>query len=324
MRLRMTTATTAGTTTIRVWCTAVAPTIIPSSLTVTASNLSCNNAQWGGQTPLNPAANGSTNRANVAEQATAVSTTDQSATAYAGAGRINGTVVAAANGASGAVVTAEINVSTLTLGSATSVVFILQESNGGTNFTDIWVSDPITATGIRSVPPIQCGGRRRWCCHSVGGTSTTVTATITTLELPSGYENYRQFRDAYAASNALATVINSTTQTASTFGAATSLTATTQATSWFPIERCKVVTGVMVLGGGPTVSVQPVVSLEFSNDLTNGVTIAGATMTAAGNGTYACTASSIAFRYARLRVTTAASYSAGSYTVSGVGITGIN
>lgn len=48
LRLRLTTATTAGTTTIRAWCTALAPTITPTSLTVTASNLSCNVAQMNG------------------------------------------------------------------------------------------------------------------------------------------------------------------------------------------------------------------------------------------------------------------------------------
>jgi hypothetical protein len=293
--------------------------------TVTATNLSCNVAQVAGQVPLNPVANGSTNRALIAGIATAISNTDQNATAYAGTGRVNGTVVAAATGAGGAVITAEINLSALTLGAATQIVFILQESNGGTNFTDIWVSDPVAATGIIRVPPIPVGGRRRWCAHSVGGASTTVTATITTLELPPGsYPWTRQFRDSYAATAAFATVINSATQTASTFGAATALTATTQATSWSVVEGCKVITAHLTLGGAPTVTTQPVISLEVSNDLSNGFVPAGATMTAAGNGTYSVSVSNVSYRYARLRVTTAAAYSAGAYTISSVGLQGVN
>lgn len=299
-------------------------TSIGNSIYATLNNASVSLGQIAGTTAMNPASNGSTNRALVATMGTAVSNVDQSATAFAGAGRVNGTIVASATAGGGACLSAEINVSALTLGTATSVVAILQESRGGTNFTDIWTSDPITTAGIVSMPAIPIGGRRRWCFHSVGGTSTTVTVTITALELPAGYVRQAQFRDAYAATNPLATVINSVTQTASTFGAATALTATTQATSWFPIEGCKTITGCFTLGGGPTVTTQPVIALELSNDLTNAVVPSGATVTAAGNGTYACTITGQCFRYARLRVTTAAAYSVGAYTVSAVQIQGVN
>ena len=252
----------------------------------------------------------------------ATSNTDQSATAFAGAGRVNGTLVVPTSGA-GAVISAEINVSALTLGTATSVVPILQESRGGTNVTDIWVGDPITTTGIVSVPAIPISGRRRWCMHSVGGTSTTVTVTITALEMPAGYVTWRQFRDAYSATNPFATVINSVTTAASTFGAATALTATTQATSWFNVENCKNLTFFVVLGGSPTVTTQPVISAEFSNDTTNVLTTAN-TMTAAGNGVYSVNVSGSIFKLARLRVTTAAAYSAGAYTITSVGVMGVN
>lgn len=296
-----------------------------NSVTVTATNLSSNMAQVAGQVPLNPVANGSTNRAIVAVQGTAVTQADQSATAFAGSGRVNGTVVAAATGGGGACVSSEINVTALTLGTATAVIPILQESRGGTNFTDIWVGDPITTTGIQSTPAIPVAGRRRWCMHSIGGTSTTVTTTITSLELPAGYVKQVYFRDAYNATNPLATVINSVTQTASTFGAAPALTATTQATSWCVVEGCKQITAQLTLGGGPTVTTQPVISLEVSNDLSNGfVPASGATMTAAGNGTYSCGISGQSWRYARLRVTTAAAYSAGAYTITTASIYGSN
>lgn len=294
-----------------------------SAVTVTASNLSTNIAQLNGGTTSTANPNGCSNRSLGVFISTAPTQTDQSNTAYSGAGRVNGTIVASNTGA-GAVISAEINVSSLTLGTATAVIFVLQESTGGTNFTDIWHSEPVTATGIVRVPAIPVAGRRRWCAHSVGGTSTTVTTTITTLELPPGsYVIQRQYREVYAASNAYATVINSATQTATTFGASTSLTATTQATSACVMEGCKAITAYLTLAGGPTVSVQPVISLEVSNDLTNWYTTT-ATITAAGNGSYSATVANVACRYARLRVTTAASYSAGSYTISAVGINGVN
>lgn len=299
---------------------------LPVSISQGLGGTSAMNAsQWGGATPMNPAANGSTNRAVVATLGTAVINTDQSATAYAGSGRVNGTVVAAATGGGGAVITAEVNVSALTLGTASSVVAILQESNGGTNFTDIWTSDPVTTTGRIRVPAIPVAGRRRWCVHSVGGTSTTVTVTVDALELPSGYVVQRQYRDAYAATNPLATVINGVTQTATTLinTGATCMTATSQQTPGFIVEGCKVVTMFVTLGNGPTVTTQPILSLEFSNDLTNWWTSA-ATITAAGNGTYSATAANICFRYARIRVTTAAAYSAGNYTITAIGANGVN
>jgi hypothetical protein len=281
-----------------------------------------NLTQLGGAAPNVSVANGSTNKSLSETQGTAVSQTDVNAGAFAGAGRVNGTVIASAQGG-GAVISAEINVSTLTLGTATSVVAVLQESTGGTNFTDVWISDPITTTGIVRMPAQYITGRRRWAFHSIGGTSTTVTVTVTTLELPTGYPFTRQGRDVYSATNPFATVINNTTQTASTFGAATSLGATTQATTPFVIDGCKYITAYMVLAGGPTVTTQPVVSVELSNDLSNWYTTTS-TMTAAGNGTYSVTTPVLIFRYARLRVTTAAAYSSGSYTIPSVGINGIN
>jgi hypothetical protein len=303
--------------------TSALPVQVANTPVVTATNLSTNVNQIGAGAPAVGASSGSSSVTLSVNTASAISSTDQNATAFAGAGRVNGTVVASARGGS-AVVSAEINVTTLTLGTATSVVFVLQESSGGTNFTDIWFSDPITATGIVRVPPISVGGRRRWCAHSVGGTSTTVTATITALELPPGYPVIRQYRDSFSATNPLASVINSAAGVATTLvnTGATCMTATTQATAPLVIEGCNSTTLHLVLSNAPTVTTQPVLALEFSQDGTNWFT-STATVTAAGNGTYSVSASNLAFRFVRCRVTTAAVYSVGNYTIASVGITSV-
>lgn len=300
------------------------PVQVTNTPSVTATNLSTNVNQIGGVAPAAGISSGSTNNTLSINTASAISSTDQNATAFAGAGRVNGTVVASARGGS-AVISAEINVSALTLGTATSVVFVLQESSGGTNFTDIWFSDPITAAGIVRVPPISVGGRRRWCAHSVGGTSTTVTATITALELPPGYPVIRQYRDAFSATNPLSSVINSAAGVATTLvnTGATCMTATTQATAPMVIEGCKINTLHLVLTGTPTVTTQPVLALEFSQDGTNWFT-STSTVTATGAGVYSASIATVAFRFARIRVTTAAVYSAGNYTIGSVGITSIS
>lgn len=265
-------------------------------------------------------ANGSTNKELGVSLGTAITQTDVSSGAFAGSGRVNGTVIASAAG-SGAWVSAEINVSAITLGTATSVFMILQESRGGTNFTDIWVSDPITTTGIISMPAIPVNGRRRWSAFSVGGTSTTVTVTVTTLELPPmATPLIRQMRDAYAATNPFALLYNSTALTASNFVLATLGSATTP----LYVEGTKVITAYMVLAGSPTVTTQPVVSIYASMDGTNFVLQSGSTMTAAGNGMYAVSLANTAYKFVKLQVTTAAVYSAGAYTISSIGVNAVS
>jgi hypothetical protein len=289
----------------------VAVTVLPTLATVTSLS------QIAASVPLMSASNGSTNKALGISMTNAVTQTDVSAVAFAGAGRVNGTVIASAQGG-GAVISAEINVSALTLGAATSVIPILQESRGGTNYEDIWVGDPITATGIVSTPALMVAGRRRWCFHSVGGTSTTVTVTITTLELFGNYPLLRQFRDAYSATNPFATVFNSATLAASTFVLATLNSATTP----FIVEGLKALTFHIDLTGAPTVTTQPVVVVEFSKNGTTWWTSA-VTMTAAGNGLYTADVQNKVARFARLKVQTAAAYSAGSYTISNIGVDGL-
>ena len=277
-------------------------------------------SQIAGSVPQMNIANGSTNKEVGVSVATAISQTDVSAGAFAGAGRVNGTIIASAAG-SGAWVSAEINVSTLTLGTATAVFAILQESRGGSNFSDIWTSDPITTTSTVSMPALPVGGRRRWSFFSCGGTSTTVTATITALELPPmAAPLVRQARDFYAATNPLASMFNSTALTASNFVLSTLNSATTP----LYVEGTKLVTAFMILAGSPTVTTQPVVTMQGSMDGTNWFTISGSTMTAAGNGMYAASVANTAFKWVRLAVTTAAAYSAGSYTISNIGVNAVN
>jgi len=273
-----------------------------------------------GQLAAAAAPNGATVYSLGTFQATALSNTDQNGTAFAGSGSVLGTTVASSKG-SGAVISAEVNVSALTLGTASAVYLILQESTGGTNFTDIWVSDPFTTTGIQRMPAIPVSGKRRWRAFSVGGTSTTVTVTITSLELPAGYILTRQGRDAYASTNPLALMYNSTALAASNFVLGTVSTATTP----FFIEGTKNLTAFMTLAGSPTVTTQPVVGLQLSMDGSNWYTVSDASMTAAGNGTYMIAAQSVGgAKFARLGVTTAASYSAGSYTISNIGVNAVN
>ena len=277
-------------------------------------------SQIAASVPLMSIANGSTNKALGVSMASAVTQADVSAVAFAGSGSVLGTVIASAQ-AGGAVVSAEINVSALTLGTASAVYMILQESRGGTNFSDIWTSDPFTATGIQSMPAIPVAGRRRWRAFNVGGTSTTVTVTVTTLELPPGsYPLQRQARDAYAATNPLASMFNTVALTASTFVLGTLNSATTP----MYVEGTKVVTAFMLLAGGPTVTTQPVVTMQGSIDGVNWATISGATMTAAGNGLYAVTVANTAFKFMRGQVTTAAAYSSGSYTITNMGLQAVN
>ena len=276
------------------------------------------NLGWiGGGGVSAPLANGSGYASMATAMSTAVSNTDQNATAFAGAGSVVGTTVASAKGG-GAVISSEINVSALTLGTATAVFAILQESTGGTNWTDIWMSDPITATGITRMPAIPVQGRRRWRFFSAGGTSTTVTATITTLELPAGsYPQMRQMRDYYAATNPLASMVNSVAQAASTLV----LTTASSTTTVWNVENTKALTAFMTLTGG-TPTTQPVLTLQLSMDGTNWWNSA-ATLTATGAGTFVGSLANVPAKYARLIVTTA---SAGgtAYTLGNVGLYGVN
>jgi len=271
-----------------------------------------------GNAAASAAANGSSVYGLGIYQTTAVPNTDQSATAFAGSGSVLGTAVASVHGG-GAVVSAEINVSALTLGTASSVIFCLQQSAGGTNFSDIWCGDPVTATGTYSVPAVSVMGRRRWRAFSVGGTSTTVTATISALELPTGFPLIRQGRDAYSATNPFATMYNSAALAASTFV----LTTVNSATTPFYIEGAKQVTGFISVTGSPTITTSPIVGLQLSNDGVNWFSSGASAVTLSANGSYALNSIYTA-KFARMTVNTAAVFSSGAFTISLIGVNAVN
>jgi hypothetical protein len=288
-----------------------------SAVSSTSAQLGINIVNAAGTTLAAAGGGGSAKNSIGVTQSTAIAQADVSAGAFNGAGRVNGTVISSTQGG-GSVISAEFNVSALTLGSATAVFAILQESSGGTNFTDIWVSDPITTTGIVRVPAIPIQGRRRWAVHSAGGTSTTVTVSVATLELPTGtYPFTRQFRDYYSATNPFATVINGTTQTASSLV----LTTLGSTTTLFNVEGCLAYTFfVTVTGGVP--STNPVLTIQLSQDGTSWAnTSSNVTPTAAG--TFMTALSNFPAKYARLIVSTASSGGT-AYTLGNVGVYGID
>lgn len=276
-----------------------------------------NLAKIGGNIPAYSIAAGSTNLASAVSIATSVSQTDVTSGAFAGAGQVVGTVISSAQGG-GAVITSLVNISALTLGTATGVVVSLQDSADGASFTDVWVSDLITATGNIRVPSVVVGGRRRWRFFSVGGTSTTVTATITTQELPPGsYPWVRQFRDFYSATNPYFTQNNGSNTTASSLV----LTTASSFSSVFNIDGCKAVTAhVSVTGGTPTTN--PVLTLQISQD---GVNFANTTvtLTPTSASTYMASLANTPARFARFIVSTASSGGT-AYTLTSLGVYGAN
>lgn len=292
---------------------AAMPVAVQNTTTVSATNLSCNVAQIAAAVPNTIVANGSTNKALGVSMSTAIANTDQSATAFAGSGRVNGTVVASPQGG-GVSVSADINLTVTTIGTATALVPVLAESyDSGTTYTDIWTGTPMTATSHQRVPAIPVAGRRRWSMMSVGGTSTTVPATIIAQELAAVYPLQRQFVDVYAATNPTASIINGATVAStlvSTAGSSTSGVALIEGCSRISIS------GVFT-GGTPTTA--PIYTLQVSQDATNWISTS-CTMSPTAAGTFGSTIANMCFRYARLIVSTASS----GGTPYGVTYTAIN
>lgn len=266
-----------------------------------------NAATFANSVPSMGASSGSTNSTLAVSIGSGVSQTDQNATAFAGTGAVNGTVVASARGGA-SVISAEINVTAFTLGLASYAYFKLQESSGGTNFTDIWMSENVSTTGIIRVPPIVVGGRRRWVCYSGGGgASTTITATITSLELPPGsYPVLRQYRDFFADPNHGIMINNSFN-----FTTLTDLASTLKASPPVIIEGCKKV-AVSLFNFPSGFETSPVLTLEFSSDGARWFS-SGQSMTITGTGGFSCSADNGGFRLARLKVTTAGTPSSGTF-----------
>lgn len=328
LRLRLTTATTAGTTTLALSASqdafippTIAPAVTVSSGTVTTVSTVTSLSQIATFVPLMAVANGSTNRALGVSVATAMANTDHSAIAFAGAGRVNGAVVASALGG-GVSCSFDINVTVTTLGTATSLLFVLQESyDSGTTWSDIWTSQPFTTSQHIRVPALPISGRRRWTMHNVGGTSTTVPATITAQELPGQALIQRQYVDVYAATNPMQSVINGTT-VSSTLQSTVLNSGSTSASGVAIVEGCKNITLTGVFTGG-TPTTGPTYALQISQDGTNWFTTSTTMTPGLVAGTYMATLANTCARFARA-VTTVASSGGTPFTVPYIAINGTN
>ena len=311
------TGTLAMTSTTTATPTYTTATMNPLS-TTTQGGLRIDISSIAGQAQNSTHGNGSTTNSLATYQVTATPSTDQNATAFAGAGSVIGTMVTGGTG-SGAVIAGSINVTALTLGTASGVIFCAQELPDAVNDTDIWCSDPATATGYIRVPALSIAGRRRWRAFSVGGTSTTVTATITVSELPSGgnYPLQHQFRDAYAATNPFATRINGVAQTASSLV----LTTANSTSTVFYVEGTKALTAFVTVTGG-TPSTNPVLTLQISLDCVN-YGASGVTLTPTAAGTFFGSLANTPARCARFIVSTASS-GGSAYTLGNLGINAVN
>lgn len=288
-----------------------------SAVNQASSQLGINLVNMGGTGVAASIGNGSTNKGLGITEMTAVVQVDLSAVAAAGSGSVTPSALSInSTQGGGGVISAEINFTVLTLGTATAVYAILQESTGGTNFTDIWTSDPVTTTGIIRVPAIAVAGRRRWRFFSLGGTSTTVTVTVNTMELSSVPVSWaRQMRDAFAATNPFASMINSATS------ASTLVSTTINSTSTiFNIEGCTQVTMFITVSGGVP-GTFPIYTLQVSQDGTNWAnTIANCNVNAVG--TFMSTLVNQPAKYGRLMITTA-SATGTPFTIVNTGVYGI-
>ena len=282
---------------------------------ISTNNSPINISQISGSTPNSSTSQGSTNK-NGTTVIAGVTNSTLTTTAFAGNGPTNGATQAIGDG--GAVSASfDISVTTCTLGTATSVIFVIQDSyDAGTTWNDIWVCQPITTTGHIRIPAIPLHGRIRLRAWSVGGTSTTVTTATNVMEISAETLIQRQFCDVYAVTNPFNSMHNGVS-VASTL-VSTTLSSTSAVAN---VEGCKLlsISGVFT-GGTPTTA--PIYSLQVSQDATNWITTS-CIMTPTAAGCFGATLTNTCWRFARLIVTTA---SAGgvAYAVTYVGINGSN
>ena len=265
-----------------------------------------------GSSPNNSSPQGSTNKSQ-GVIVSGVSNSTLTTTAYAGNGATNGATQAVADGG-GVSASFDISVTTCTLGTASSVIFVIQDSfDNGTTWNDIWVCQPITTTGHIRVPAVPLHGRFRLRAWSIGGTSTTVTVATNVMEIGAETLIQRQFCDVYAATNPFNSMHNGVSVASGLIS--TTLSSTSAIAN---VEGCKNITisGVFT-GGTPTTA--PVYTLQVSQDGTNWFTTA-TTISPTAAGTFAANYSGGAYRFARLIVTTASS----GGTPYGVTYTAIN
>ena len=224
---------------------------------------------------------------------------DQNATAFAGAGRVNGALPGTVSGGCG--ISADINATVTALGTASAIVVTLQACSDTVTFTDIWSSLPFTTTQHIQMPAVVVSGHRRWVVQSVGGTSGTLPMTITANEISTMPLRRVQLVDIYAATNPTISVIDGAT-------VSTTLVSTTLNSTSSPLEidGCtRFTVGGVFTGGTPTTA--PVYTLQVSNDNANWKnTTCTFTPTAAGYFDNSITLTG-PYRYARLIVSTASS-----------------
>ena len=283
-----------------------------NSMAVNTFNAGVNLSQISGSTPNTNAVQGSSNK-SLSVYGNGVTNSTLTTTAFAGNGATNGATQAIADGG-GAAASFDINVSTLTLGTASSVLFSIETSyDNGTTYSTKYTTQPVTTTGHIRIPAINLDGRLRMRAWSVGGTSTTVTTATNIMEQSTPALIQAQGVDVYSATNPFTANINGTAY-------ASTLVSTTLSSTSAPciIEGCKVITisGVFT-GGTPTTA--PVYALQISQDLTNWFTTS-TTITPSAAGMFAATLNGVSARYARLIVTTASS----GGTPYGVTYTAIN
>jgi hypothetical protein len=130
---------------------------------------------------------------------------------------------------------------------------------------------------------------------------------------PGNYPFLREFREPPSSAGLIPTVYNNTS-IASTFS---SLSTSGGATAPALIEGGKIITAVFFVSGTFTASTNAVVSLEVSmvQSFAGAQAIGTATVSAAGN--FYITAQNVAYKFARLRITTAQVNTSGSNSLQG-------
>lgn len=180
LRLRLTTATTAGTTTLAVQGfqhpigSVVVSQNTAANLAITATNLQTNVNQLGGTAILGYVP-GAVGNSGIIAGAGAGASSSESASSTKTATGNTGLV-----GVFAGVLGANIVVSAVS-GTTPTLDIVLQESHdGGTTFVDIYHCERLTAAGTLNVPPIPVSGRRRWV-WTISGTTPSFTFGILPL-----------------------------------------------------------------------------------------------------------------------------------------------
>ncbi len=212
-RIRLSSATTAGTTTVFV--TAIKEVYPSHYQTIAGSsfNLSTTIAYAGGSSVSSSNSSGSSSRSLGAYLNSGVVNTDYNAVTQ-GTWSVNGTktggtTVSDTTGG-GASTSFLVNVTAYTAGSSTGTDLWIQESSdNGTTWQDVWQLPRITATGTFAVPALPLAGRRRIAYLHNGAVPTAMTTTVTATNLSISTPRNVQVYDRTA--NVLNGTLNATT-----------------------------------------------------------------------------------------------------------------